>query len=120
MQDANRAGILPVIVKLRRIVKNQDGGIRGGKSFARRLKVPGQNVRFSDALIRQKTIGSLGVCPILANQGNALAGAFGELLEEFSESLVESEVSERAAGDLAIDPGLGSGGGSVINPWGVL
>jgi hypothetical protein len=51
----------------------------------------------------------------LANQRNALAGALGELFEKFSKALVESDVSEFAAGEFAIDPGLGLGSSGVIN-----
>jgi hypothetical protein len=50
------------------------------------------------------------------NQRNALAGALGELLEEFSESLVEPDVSELAAGEFTINPSVGLRGRGVINP----
>ena len=116
MQDAHRANILPVIGKFRRIVKDQNSGIRGNESLARGLKVSSKNILFGDTVVGQKTIGRLCVCPVLANQRNALAGALGELLEEFSESLVESDISELAAGEFTINPCVGLGGCGVINP----
>ena len=56
MQDSNCAGIFPVVIKLRRIVKNQNSGVRRGESLACRSKVSGKNIRFVDAVIGQKTI----------------------------------------------------------------
>jgi hypothetical protein len=44
-----------------------------------------------------------------------VGGAPGELLEKFSKVLVESDVSEFAAGEFAIDPSLGLGSSGVIN-----
>jgi len=107
MQNANRADVLPVIVKFRRIVKDQNSRIRGNESLLRGLEVSSKNVPFIHAVVRQKTIGCLCVCPVLANQGNALAGALGELLEKLSESLVESDVCELAANEFAFDPWIG-------------
>ena len=66
--------------------------------------------------MERKTIGGLGVGPILANQRNALAHAIRKLLEKLSKSLVESGVAELAVAKFMIDPGLGLGGGGVINP----
>jgi hypothetical protein len=115
VQNANRADVLPVIAKFRRIVKDQYGGVRGSESLARGLKVSSKNVPFVHAVVGQKTTGCLRVCPVLANQRNALAGALGELLEKLSESLVEPDVCELAANKLAFNPCLGGG---VINPSG--
>lgn len=75
-----------------------------------------QNILFRDAVVGEETIRRLCVCPVLANQRNALAGTLGELLEKFPESLVESGVSELAAGEFVIDPCLGLGSSGVINP----
>ena len=116
MQYANRADILPVIVKFRRIVKDQNSRIRGSESLVCGLEVSSKNVPLVYAVVGQKTIGCLCVCPVLANQRNALAGTLGELLEKFSESLVESDVCELAANELAFNPCLGLGGGGLINP----
>ena len=105
-----------MIGKFRCIVKDQNSGIRGSESLARGLKVSSKNSPFGDAVVGQKTIGRLCVCPVLTNQRNALTGALGELLEELSESLVEPDVSEIAAGEFTINPGVGLGGCGVINP----
>ena len=78
--------------------------------------MPGKNFGFRDTLVGTKTIGGVDVGPVLANQRNALANTIGELLEKFSKSLVKSGVAELAADKFAIDPGLGLGGGGVINP----
>ena len=116
MKNANRADVLPVIVKFRRIVKDQNSRIRSNESRACGLEVSSKNVPFVHTGVGQKTIGCLCVCPVLANQRNALAGALGELLEKFSESLVEPDVCELAANEFAFNPCLGLGGGGVINP----
>ncbi|HEY6264681.1 MAG TPA: hypothetical protein VIW93_07755 [Candidatus Acidoferrum sp.] len=115
MQNANRADVLPVIGKFRRIVKDQNSGIRSNESLVCRLEVSSKNVLFVHAVVGQKTIGCFCVCPVLANQRNALAGALGELLEKFSESLVEPDVCELATNKFTFNPCLGLGGG-VINP----
>ena len=116
MQNAHCPDIGSVIGEFRCVMEDQNSGIGGSESIARGLKVSSKNLRFGDAVVGQKTIGGLGVGPVLANQRNALADAIGELLEKFSESLVESGVSELAADKFTIDPGLGLGGGGVINP----
>ena len=59
MQNANRADVLPVIVKFRRIVKDQNSRIRGNESLLRGLEVSSKNVPFIHAVVRQKTIGCL-------------------------------------------------------------
>src|SRR6266481_2009219 len=116
MQNANRADVLSVVAKFRRIVKDQNSGIRGNESLACGLEVSSKNVPFVHTGVGQKTIGCLCVCPVLANQRNALAGALGELLEKFSESLVKPHVCELAANEFAFNPCLGLGGGGLINP----
>ncbi len=110
MQNANRADVHPVIVKFRRIVKDQNSGIRDNESLVCGLEMSSKNVLFVHAVVGQKTIGCLGICPVLANQRNALTGALGELLEKFSESLVEPDVCELAANEFAFNPCLGLGG----------
>lgn len=75
-----------------------------------------KDLRFRHAMVGEETIACFLVCPVLANQRDALAGALGEMLEEFSEPLIESDVSELPAGEFATNPCLGSGGGGVINP----
>ena len=102
MKNANRADVLPVIVKFRRIVKDQNSRIRSNESLVCGLEVSSKNVSFVHTVVGQKTIGCLCVCPVLANQRNALAGGLGELLEKFSESLGEPDVCELAANEFAL------------------
>jgi len=106
-QNADRADVFPVIVKFRRVVKDQKSGIRGGEPLACGLEVSCKNVPFVHTVIGQKTIGCRCVCPVLANQRDALAGTLGELLEQLSESLVEPDVRELAANEFAFNPYLG-------------
>ena len=61
-----------------------------------------------------ETTGCRCVCPVLADQWNALAGTLEELLEKFSESLVEPDVGELAANEFAFNPCRGLGGGGMI------
>src|SRR5580704_19259068 len=113
IQNAHRADVLPVIGKFRRIVKDQNSGTTNRSCVD--WKCPAR-MSLVHAVVRQKTIGRLCICPVLANPRNALTGALGELLEEFSESFVESDVCELATNELVFDPCLGLGGGGVINP----
>jgi hypothetical protein len=87
---------------------------------SRGLKMSRKNSHFADAVVGQKTVGRLCVCPVLTNPRNALAGTLGELLEKFSESLVESDVCELASNEFTLNPCLGLGCGGVINPQGAL
>src|SRR5580658_7314572 len=120
LYDADRLDILAVIVEFCRVVKDQNSGIGGRESIPRGLKMPCQNVPFADARVGEKTVRCFCVCPVLANQRNALPGALGELFEKFSKALVESDVSEFAAGEFAIDPSLGLASSGVINLLGAL
>ena len=105
MQHANGSNIVAVIVKLGCVVKDQNCGIGRCEPIARGLKMPRQNTSFGNTMIREKAIRRLCVCPVLANQRNALASALGKLLEKYSEPLLESDVSELAPCELAITTG---------------
>lgn len=59
----------------------------------------GQNVRFTDPVVGEKTIRSLGVGPVLAHQRNAFAHGALDLRYQFAEPLVQALVegcSQRA------------------------
>jgi hypothetical protein len=116
VNDANRLDVGSVIREFSGVMENQNGRIDSGESVARCLEVPLKNLCFGDSTVGKETISGLGVGPILANQRNTLANAIGKLLEELSKSLVESGVAELAADKFMIDPGVGLGGGGVINP----
>jgi hypothetical protein len=100
---------------LRYISQTKSSGIlaRIAPTTSNRLAIIAQSERNRRVLW---AIGRLCVCPVVANQRNALTGALGELLEESSESLVEPAVSEFAAGEFTITPGVGLGGCRVVNP----
>lgn len=115
MQNANGSNIVAVVVKLGRVMKDQNSGIGGRESITRGLEMSHQNIPFGNAVVGEETIRRFCVCPVLANQRNALVSAIGKLLEKFSKSLVESDVSEFASGELAIDPGFGLGSSGMIN-----
>jgi hypothetical protein len=116
VNDANGLDVGSMIGEFGSVMEDQNRRVSGGASLARRLKVPGKNLRFGDAVVGEKTISGFGVGPVLASQRNALANAIGEPLEKLSEALAESDIAELAADKFTIDPGLGLGGVGVINP----
>jgi hypothetical protein len=61
-------------------MKNQNRPVVGDKTLASGLEMPCQNRFFADLAVREKTIGSLGVRPILANPWDASTYAVRELL----------------------------------------
>lgn len=71
------------------VMEDQDGRIGSGESIARCLEVALKNLRFGDAMVGKKTIGGLGVGPILANQRNTLANAIRKPLEKLSNRLLK-------------------------------
>lgn len=98
------------------MMEDQNHLLGGGESLPRGLKVPGKDLSFRNTLVGKKTIGGLGVGPVLANQRYALAQAVREPLEQLSKSLVESGVSELAASQFPSDPRFGWRSGIVGNP----
>jgi len=77
--------------------------------------MPRQDIPFGNAVVGKETIRRLCICSVQANQRNALASAVGELLEKFSKSLVEPDVSEFAACEFAIHPAFGLGSRGMID-----
>src|SRR5579859_6866905 len=88
LHDADGLDILSVIVELRCVKKDQNRVIGCGEAISCGLEMPRRKVSFGDAVVGEKTVCRLSVGPVLANQRNALPGAIGELLEEFSKSFV--------------------------------
>jgi hypothetical protein len=78
--------------------------------------MPRENLVFRNPPVGEKAIGRFGMGPILAHQRNALTHAVRELLEQLSETLVESSVSELAASQFLSDPGFGLRSGGRGNP----
>jgi len=116
VQNADGLDVGSVISKFGGVMEDQHRRIGSGEPIARRLKVSGKNLCFADTLVGQKTVSGFGVGPVLANQRNALTNAVGELLNKRFRKLFESGVAELAADKFTIDPGVGLGGGGVINP----
>src|ERR1700756_3566308 len=85
-------------------MEHEHGTGGGERALTSRLKVTGQNVRFTDPVVGEKTIGSLSIGPILAYQRNALAHGASHLGHQFAEPLVQAFVGKAAAGELAIKP----------------
>jgi hypothetical protein len=54
---------------------------RTSNSVARCLKMSVENLDFTDAIAVQESIGRLGVCPVLADQGDAVARTRPQLLQ---------------------------------------
>ena len=66
----------------------------------------GQNVRFTDVLVTQKPVGRFGVCPVLADQANALAGSPGQLAQHYFEAPRQPGVFKCVVRYLVIDPAV--------------
>jgi hypothetical protein len=103
---ADRFGLLPLIAELRRVVQYEDRSIGRDHPIVRRLEMTGQDVRFPDPVVREKPIGRLGICPILADQRNALSYGAPDLRQEFAQPLGQTIVGKATAGKLTISPRL--------------
>jgi hypothetical protein len=68
------------------------------------MEMARQNVRFIDPVIGEKAIRRLGVCPILANERNALPDVAPDPLKQHAKSLAKPRVAKFAPGGLAINP----------------
>ena len=97
-----------MIAEFGRIVEHKDGTVGGDHAVARRLKVTGQDVRFADPVVGEKTIGRLGVGPILADQRNALPHGAPDLRHQLAKPLVQTLVCKTAASELTIKPPIRS------------
>jgi hypothetical protein len=62
----DRVRVLSLIGELGRVIEHKDGTIGGDRAVARRLRVTSQNVRLTDPVVGEKTIGCLGVGPVIA------------------------------------------------------
>jgi hypothetical protein len=102
-QNASLEGIIVMVIRIK-----TRASITANRSNVD-WRTPSQNIRFGDTAVREETPRCLCICQVLANQRDALAGAIGELPEEFSKSLVEPGISELAASEFAIDPGVALG-----------
>src|SRR5216684_1254475 len=99
----DRVRVLPLIREFSRVMEHKDGSIGGNRAVTVRLKMTRQNIRLADPLVGEKTIGRLGVGPVLAHQRNALAHGAPNLRHQFMEPLVQALVGKTAASELTID-----------------
>ena len=86
-----------------RVMKDQNGRIGRGKTIPRRFEVPCKNLSFADTLVGEKTIGGLGIGPVLANQRDALADTAPQRKQE-SESLAQPLIPEHASRQFPFHP----------------
>ncbi len=99
----HRVHVFSLVGKLRRVMHHQDRPAGCQRTIARRLKVTTQNLRFADSIVVENSIRRLRVCPVLANQRDAVARTRGELFEQRSESLAQAFINEVAVGEFAVD-----------------
>ena len=97
MDGANRRRILPSKGKLRSVMENQDGRVRGGKTALGGLQVSGENRFFTHARVGRKTISGFGISPVLAGKWNTCAEAGGKLLQQLLEALTKPLVGQGAS-----------------------
>ena len=65
VKDANGLDVSSMIGEFGGVMEDQNRRTRGVASLARRIKVPGKNLCFGDAVVGKKTIGGFGVGPVL-------------------------------------------------------
>jgi hypothetical protein len=114
--DANELWPFALVGKLSRVMEHENKAICGRYAPARRLEMARQDVRFVDPVIGEKAIRRLGVCPILANERNALPDVAPDPLKQHAKSLAKPRVAKFAPGDFAINPRLSIKRGSTIAP----
>jgi hypothetical protein len=101
---ADRLRTLSLIGKLGRIVQHKQEIVGGGRTITGRLKVTSQDIRLADPIIRQESIGRLGVGPILANQRNALSHSATDLRQQFAKPAAKPRIPKFASSDFPINP----------------
>jgi hypothetical protein len=106
---ADRFGVLSLVREFGRVMQDQNDTIGTGDTITSRLKMTGQNVRLADPVIREKSIGSLGVGPILANQRNALPHGAPDLGQQFAESITKPRIPKFTSGGFSINPAFRGG-----------
>src|SRR4051794_1880136 len=80
---------------------------------ARRAEVAGEDLGLADRLVREETVGGLGVGPVLAGQGDGRADRACHLHEELAQPPAQTFVLERRARDLLVYPGSGIPAGTI-------
>jgi hypothetical protein len=104
---ADAFGPCALIGKLGFILQNEYRAVHDGDMGAGRLKMTLENLSFADGSIRQKEIGHLRICPILACQRNRFADWASYLRKEFTQSLAKSLAAEFGPSKLLFNPRRG-------------
>lgn len=104
VHDADLIAALPLVGEFRRVVQDQDRPVRRGEAVTCRLEMPFEDLGLADPLVGEEAVSRLGVGPVLASQRNALAHGVAHPLQQRPQSLVQTRISEAAAGSLPIEP----------------
>ena len=75
-RPVEEAQIFPHVGELGRVVEHQNRASHASHALAGRAKVSAEDVSLANPFIVKEAIGSLGVGPVLARQGNALTSRF--------------------------------------------
>jgi hypothetical protein len=86
------------------VLQQQDRTRARRETVARRREVAAQNVCLVHPRVGEKSIGRLGIRPVLAGKRNAGAHAIAKLPEQFAETTAEPSVAEGARIDFAARP----------------
>jgi hypothetical protein len=104
MELPDLPAVIPVISELRRIVQYQDGPVSGGEPLACGLEVARQDIPFTHAFVRQETIRSLGIGPVLTGHWDTLPSPLRQLLKQRPKPLSQTLVHEGTLLGLLVDP----------------
>jgi len=97
--------LLTAVDEFRRVVKYQQRTADTGlEPLLRAGKMPSQNLFFRDAIIRQKPIGCLRRCPVLASERDASADLLRELSKQSAEPFAMPRVIKSTACRLMLQP----------------
>jgi hypothetical protein len=106
VEDANRRHVVAVIVELRRVVQHQNRRQATAKPISCGLKMSLQNLCFAHLWMGKKSIGRLGIGPILTRPRNTFSNAGGELLHQLTKPLVQPHIAKLASRQLCLNPAL--------------
>jgi hypothetical protein len=85
-------------------MEHENQAIGGSNALTGRLKMPRQNIGFTDPVIGEKAIGCLRVNPILADQRNALPQGTSHPCNQFAQPPFQTLVSKMTPRNLAVKP----------------
>ncbi len=88
------------------VMQHQDQRTTGPDSLPGRLQMPTQNLFFADARIGEKSVGRLGVRPVLTRPRDAAPDVIGELSQKLSQSADVAFILKPATRQLLIDPSV--------------